>query len=98
MPQSGLEKQLSVDSPDASEWKLMSFKKKSEPLKDSYIPQKNGFRYATIFVKSMNPILDRIRRYSVKFLGETPTMLDEKRQFVLVQDPDGNFVELIGPK
>jgi hypothetical protein len=31
-------------------------------------------------------------------LGSTPTMLDEKRQFILVQDPDGNFIELIGPE
>jgi hypothetical protein len=25
-------------------------------------------------------------------------MLDANRQFVLVQDPDGTFIELIGPK
>jgi hypothetical protein len=34
----------------------------------------------------------------VKTLGESPLMLDETRQFVLIRDPDGNFIELIGPK
>lgn len=87
-----------INSEDASEWKLMSFSKKSEATKQGYIPEKNGFRYVTIFVKSMKPVLERIRKYGVKTMGETPLMLDANRQFVSVRDPDGNFVELIGPK
>jgi catechol 2,3-dioxygenase-like lactoylglutathione lyase family enzyme len=87
-----------INNEDASEWKLMSFRKKSEASKQGYIPEKNGFRYVTIFVKSMKPVLERIRKYGVKTMGETPLMLDANRQFVSVRDPDGNFVELIGPK
>lgn len=87
-----------INSEDASEWKLMSFSKKSDPSKQGYIPEKNGFRYVTIFVKSMKPVLERIRKCGVKTMGETPMMLDSNRQFVSVRDPDGNFVELIGPK
>jgi catechol 2,3-dioxygenase-like lactoylglutathione lyase family enzyme len=87
-----------IDSEDASEWKLMSFNKKSDAAKQSYIPEKNGFRYVTIFVKSMKPVLERIRKYGINTLGETPLMLDTNRQFVSVRDPDGNFVELIGPE
>ena len=87
-----------INSEDASEWKLMSFSKKSDASKQSYIPEKNGFRYVTIFVKSMKPILERIRKYDIKTMGETPLMLDATRQFVSVRDPDGNFVELIGQK
>ena len=34
----------------------------------------------------------------VKLLGDTPTSLDESTQFVLIQDPDGTFIELIGPE
>ena len=33
----------------------------------------------------------------VKLLGETPISLGGDSNFVLVQDPDGTFVELIGP-
>jgi len=60
--------------------------------------ENSGIRYITIFVKSMTPVIERIKKHSVKMLGETPTMLDENRQFVLIKDPDGNFVEFIGPK
>jgi len=87
-----------INSEDASEWKLMSFSKKSDASKQSYIHEKNGFRYVTIFVKSMKPVLERIQKYGIKTMGETPLMLDANRQFVSVRDPDGNFVELIGPK
>jgi hypothetical protein len=46
----------------------------------------------------MKPLLERIKKHDVKMLGKTPAMLNETRQFVLVQDPDGTFIELIGPK
>ncbi len=86
------------NSEQAAEWKLMSFGKKSAHPKQSYVPDDTGMQYITIYVKSMNPILERIKKYGVKPLGKTPTMLDAERQFVSVQDPDGNFIELIGPK
>ncbi|NJO69144.1 MAG: VOC family protein [Bacteroidetes bacterium] len=87
-----------IDSEDASEWKLMSFGKKSDTSKQEFLPQANGFRYVTIFVKNMTPVLERIHRHGVKTLGESPLMLDETRMFVLIRDLDGNFIELIGPK
>jgi hypothetical protein len=33
----------------------------------------------------------------VKLLGETPFLMGGTTYFTLVQDPDGTFVELIGP-
>ena len=86
------------NSEQAAEWKLMSFNKKTSHKTQKYIPDENGIRYVTIFMNSMSPLLERIKKHSVETLGETPTMLDETRQFVLIQDPDGNFVEFIGPK
>jgi catechol 2,3-dioxygenase-like lactoylglutathione lyase family enzyme len=86
------------NSENAAEWKLMSFGKKASHARPTYVPDDNGVQYITIFVKSMKPILERIKKYGVKTLGKSPTMLDADRQFVLVQDPDGTFVELIGPK
>lgn len=79
----------------ATEIKLMSFQKKSNLSKQKYIPDENGIRYLTIYVKSLQHVLERIKKNTVKTLGQTPTMLDEKRQFVLIQDPDGNFIEFI---
>ncbi len=86
------------NSEQATELKLMSFNNKTSQENKKYIPDQNGIRYITIFVKSMAPIIERIEKHKVKTLGETPTMLDAKRQFVMIQDPDGNFVEFIGPE
>lgn len=86
------------NSENAPEWKLMSFGKKATHPKQNFVPDDTGIQYVTIFVKSMKPILERIKKYKVKTLGITPTKLDEARDFVLVQDPDGTFIEMIGPK
>ena len=83
---------------NAPEWKLMSFGKKAMHPRQTYVPDDTGMQYITIFVKSMKPLLERINQHDVKILCTSPSMLDETRQFVLVQDPDGNFIELIGPK
>ncbi|MBC7845608.1 MAG: VOC family protein [Flavobacterium sp.] len=80
---------------NATELKLMSFNKKTDHSKQKYLPDSNGIRYLTIYVKSLQPVLQRINQNNIKTLGQTPTMLDAKRQFVLIQDPDGNFVEFI---
>jgi catechol 2,3-dioxygenase-like lactoylglutathione lyase family enzyme len=84
------------DSEEAAELKLMSFNKKTSRKKQNFIPDKNGIRYLTLFVNSMTPVINRIKKFEVNTLGQTPTMLDAERQFVLIQDPDGNFVEFIG--
>jgi len=86
------------NSENAAEWKLMSFGKKANHAKPTYVPDDTGVQYITIYLKSMKPVLERIQEHGVKMLGKTPTMLDPNRQFVLVQDPDGTFIELIGPK
>ena len=86
------------NSEEAAEWKLMSFGKKANHPKQNFVPDDTGMQYITLYVKSMKPILERIKMHQVKTLGITPTKLDELRDFVLVQDPDGNFIEIIGPK
>ncbi|HNX54949.1 MAG TPA: VOC family protein [Prolixibacteraceae bacterium] len=86
------------NSDQAAEWKLMSFGKKPAHPRQKFVPDDTGMQYITLYVKSMKPILERIKKYNVKTLGITPTKLDENRDFVLIQDPDGNFIELIGPK
>ena len=86
------------NSDQAAEWKLMSFGKKAMHPKQHFVPDDTGMQYVTIYVKSMKPILERIKKYQVKTLGITPTKLDEARDFVSLQDPDGNFIEIIGPK
>jgi len=85
------------NSPEASEWKLMSFGKKATHPKQKFIQDDTGVQYITIQVKSLKPIIERLKEQKVPFLGSTPTPLNKNAHFVLVQDPDGTFVELIGP-
>jgi catechol 2,3-dioxygenase-like lactoylglutathione lyase family enzyme len=86
------------DSDQATQWKIMSFNRKPSHKYPKYINDDTGVQYVTVFVKSMKPFIERIKKHKVKFLGETPTKLDGERQFVLIQDPDGTFIELIGPE
>ncbi len=85
------------DSPEANQWKLMSFKKEGSHPMPEYIHDDTGMQYITINVNSLDPVLNRIKENNVKLLGETPVPLGEKDHFVLVQDPDGTIIELIGP-
>ncbi len=84
------------NSPEANEWKLMSFGKKANHAIPKFVQDDTGMQYITIQVKSLKPIMERLAKQKVKFLGSTPTPLNKDQHFLLVQDPDGNFVELIG--
>ena len=85
------------DSPDANQWKLMSFKKEGSHPMPKYIHDDTGMQYITINVHSLDPVLKRIKEHKVTLMGDTPVPLGEKDHFVLVQDPDGTIIELIGP-
>ncbi len=82
----------------ATEFKLMTFKDRSKKQTNEFIYDHTGMQYITIFVTELDPIIKRIQQHNIRMLGETPTPLGEDRHFVLVKDPDGTFVELIGPK
>ena len=84
------------NSPEATEWKLMSFDKKAAHKKSNFVQDDLGMQYITINVKSLKPVIERLTRQRVKFLGDTPTPLNKDLHFLLVQDPDGNFLEIIG--
>jgi catechol-2,3-dioxygenase len=84
------------NSPEANEWKLMSFDKKAAHKKPNFVQDDLGMQYITINVKSLRPVIERLTKQKVKFLGSTPTKLNEDLHFLFVQDPDGNFIELIG--
>jgi catechol 2,3-dioxygenase-like lactoylglutathione lyase family enzyme len=85
------------DSPAANQWKLMSFKKEGSHPISTYIHDDTGMQYITIMVNSLEPFLKRIKKHGVDLLGDTPVQLNETDHFVLVRDPDGTIIELIGP-
>ncbi len=86
------------DSPQANEWKLMSFGAKPGHKKPAYLDDDTGMQYITILVNHLEPIMKRIEKNNIKILSGKPSKLEENRFFILIQDPDGTFIELIGPK
>jgi len=86
------------DTPDAAQFKLMSFEKDAKTPKSGHIEDALGMQYVTLMVTDLTPFVARIKAAGVPFLGETPVPLgDSGNHFVLVQGPDGTFIELIGP-
>ena len=63
----------------------------------SFIHSTLGFRYLTLYVTSTETTLARLKKAGVKPIGETPIDLGNNMRLTTVRDPDGNFIELIGP-
>ncbi len=85
------------DSKTATDWKLMSFGPAASGVKKERIQDGRGPQYITLNVKALKPFLARLKEHNVKLLGDTPIPLGGTTMFAVVQDPDGTFVELIGP-
>jgi catechol 2,3-dioxygenase-like lactoylglutathione lyase family enzyme len=61
-----------------------------------------GFRYITIHVADTNAALARLKKAGVKPMakgpGAIPADIAAGAYLTCVQDPDGNIIELVGPK
>jgi catechol 2,3-dioxygenase-like lactoylglutathione lyase family enzyme len=87
----------------ATKLKLMQVAEVSPKASDNqYIHSQFGFRYLTIFVTDMNKSLDRAKAAGVPLVAKSPVGLPkgfpEGVYLTLIRDPDGNLVELVGPK
>ncbi|MFW5877751.1 MAG: VOC family protein [bacterium] len=85
------------DSEASNQLKIMSFGNKYDMNQKQYINDDLGVQYFTIYPKSLKPVLERIKENDIPMLGDTPVKLNEKDSFIMIQDPDGTFIELIGP-
>ena len=45
----------------------------------------------------MNSVMERLKKAGVKTLGRTPAPIGGPNFLTVFRDPDGNFIELIGP-
>ena len=90
---------LKLENSDrANEWKLMSLGTKANHAKQKYMSDDTGMQYITIFVQHLLPVMKKAQENGVKILSGRPSTLDDGRKFILVQDPDGTFIEIIGPE
>lgn len=87
------------DGESATHLKVMSFPKaRSKPADQAYISSTLGIRYLTLYVKDINRAHERLKQAGVRTLGETPVEVGTGTWLLAVKDPDGNFIELLGPR
>ncbi len=86
------------DGPQSNEWKLMSFGTKPGHKKPKWLHDDTGMQYITINVNHLDPFIERMKKNNIEILSGSPSQLGENRYFILVQDPDGTFIEIIGPR
>jgi catechol 2,3-dioxygenase-like lactoylglutathione lyase family enzyme len=83
----------------ATRIKVLSFPEAPGKQADqAFIHSTLGFRYLTLYVKDLNPVLERVKKANIPSLGETPVEMSAGTWLLAVKDPDGNFIELIGPR
>jgi len=67
-----------------------------------FIHSHTGFRYLTIFVADTEAAVARLEKLGVKPIAQSPVALPDSlapgMTLTCVRDPDGNLVELIGPR
>jgi lactoylglutathione lyase len=91
------------DGDSATKLKLMQVPGTNPRTGDTdFIHSHTGFRYLTIFVADADAALARLDRLGVKPLAKSPVALPgslaDGMHLTCVRDPDGNLVELIGPR
>lgn len=92
------------DGPGATKLKLMQIAGTSPRTGDNeFIHSHSGFRYLTIIVADQTAALARLEKMGVKPLAKSPVAVPETTApgglfLTCVRDPDGNIVELVGPK
>jgi lactoylglutathione lyase len=99
-------KVLSLSSEEtATKLKLMQVKGTKKPAAkgaNEYVHSQQGFRYLTIYIADMTASLARLEKAGVKPIAKTPIAIPKEiadgMYLTIVRDPDGNFVELVGPK
>ena len=91
------------EGPEATKLKLMQVAGTSPRAGDTdFIHAHTGFRYLTIMVSDTTVALERLAKLGVKPLAQSPVALPESlapgMHLTCVRDPDGNIVELVGPR
>ena len=91
-----------AEGEEATKLKLMQVKGSGGKADQSHIDSTLGYSYITIFVKDTDKAMARLKRAGVKPIAKGPVTLpknlDPSLSLTIVRDPDGNFVELVGPK
>jgi lactoylglutathione lyase len=83
--------------PTATRLKIMQIPG-SQKVGNQYIGSSLGFRYLTVFVSDLTKAMERLQRHGIAPVKAPYRLSGGDNYLILVKDPDGNVVELIGPK
>ncbi|MAT15506.1 MAG: bleomycin resistance protein [Planctomyces sp.] len=90
------------DDPTATKVKLMQIGETTPAKQDlTYINSTLGMSYMTLHVNDVGRVLANAAEHGVKPIAKGPADISggsgNKMVLAIVRDPDGNFVELVGP-
>jgi catechol 2,3-dioxygenase-like lactoylglutathione lyase family enzyme len=91
------------DGPGSTKLKLSSIPgKRASAGKNEFVSSQYGFRYLSIYVRDIDAALARLQKAGVTPLAHGPAEISkeiaEGVYLACVRDPDGNLIELLGPK
>ena len=90
---------VTQQSSDASRLKLMQIEKApGKKVDHEFIHSSLGMSYSTIWVADIDASLARAAAGGIKPLAKGPVALPNGMFLAVIRDPDGNLVELVGPK
>lgn len=86
--------------PAATEIKLMQLPGVSSKQVDhEYIHSSLGFSYLTLHIRSTDVAMARLKKAGVAPIAQGPVAIPGTDAYLtIVRDPDGNLIELVGPK
>ena len=84
---------------DATRIKLIEIPKAPGARPDNrFVHSTYGPSYLTVHVLDMDEALAKAAEEGVKPIAEGPTKVGGETFIALIRDPDGNFIELVGPR
>jgi lactoylglutathione lyase len=90
---------VTQEAASSSRLKLMQIKEApGKKVDHEFIHSSLGMSYSTIWVTDIDASLARAAVGNVKPIAKGPVALPNGMFLAVIRDPDGNFVELVGPK
>jgi catechol 2,3-dioxygenase-like lactoylglutathione lyase family enzyme len=87
------------DEPGATKIKIMEFPDApGKKVDNEFINSSLGYSYLTIFVSDTTAAVERAQRAGVRPVKKPYQIGGQNFYLTLLKDPDGNIVELVGPK
>jgi len=86
------------NEPTATTLKIMQFPDAGlKPGNTPYISSSLGVRYLTVLVTDLTKTLERLKQHGVAPVKPPYHLSGGNNYLILVKDPDGNIIELLGP-